>query len=1218
MSTLQSNTAHRVSGSGSGCGGCGFEPIPGGFAPAKREVNAGQVRVSQTALAKIAADPASIIGGLVGTTGSTPGVIEFPVPASCGGSTEICCVNGAPSPTCGPLEIDLVKRATDPARLVLTPVQGASRLDITVRARVKTKMDLKVKTSGITCDVDLDTTRGSSPDILITTQMGFPQDATTGTTRIAAQGSTVTLQNEDIQLSGGITCSIAGAFIGTVRGLLEDQVAGILEDQINEATCKACESGQVAECGSSFATACTDKVCQVTDRCLQEVGMTGRARGSSLFASLSPGTTGALDLYEVLGGYADTNNGGIALGMLGGMQPGGADRDRCGPRGVEPMDPGTLPQSAFFAGNVRPDNNVPFDVAIGLHKWQLGAFAYAGYDGGLLCLTIGNDTVAQLSTDTLALLSRSLGKLVDTNAPMAVGLRPQSQPTITLGKNTFMTDAMMNVTLLEPLLDINFKAMEIDFFASIDDQYVRVFTVVSDVHLPVGLQVTGMGELQPVIGDVEDAFTNVSVKNSEAITETPADLANLFPNLLGLVLPQLSGGLSPISLPAIGGLNLAVVDITAVDNDNFLAIFANLVTALPARPVVTDVRLAGVAEPATAIAKDPSQWKANRPPSVTLDFGAALNHEWSIKVDDGAWSPWSANRRPTLSRGVFWIPGQHKIEVRAREIGKPETIDTTPELIEVVLGTDVDLPTGRFIAKTENGFHGQSGSSGCACNTGGGAGGAAPFALVFLMIVLPMRRVRRTARRLASQAARLGAVVWIAALMSLPGCSCGDAPCGDVDCLPGEVPTGSLGRYTSIAGDDDRVIIATYDQGLGDLVAIDVTDPAKPKYVAVDGVPDITPVYDPGTYRGGIEDAGENVGTWTSVAMSENLAKIAYQDRDNTQLKYAYEKKAGEWASYVVDPSNGEDIGSHASITIDGTNHPAIAYLSIGNDDGAGHRFTELRIARAEVVNPDDPSEWDIVTITKANGTCAGLCSASTVCVAGAMATDPQRCAATTTDCTETCGDGTACVAGTCADVFDKPATAQLASGTGLFVNLLLLPDGRLAAVYYDRNKRALVLAAENAVGTNAFTETVLDAVTPGDRGMWASAVVDGSGTIHVAYQDALGDQLLYTQWSGSVTTPEVVDDGQRPGDRTHNVGAASAIYVVNGAPVIAYQDGLKADVYLASKSGATWTKNPIAATPLLDGFSIAATTGHGSPYVAWGALDPSATPLGSVVVQTP
>ncbi|MDB4963699.1 MAG: hypothetical protein JWP01_3698 [Myxococcales bacterium] len=1214
-----------VSCSGGGCGGCAqLEPIPGGFPVAKREPNAAQVRVTSTALAKIAADPASIIGPLVG--GAMNGVIEFPVPASCG-DPKICCVNNMPAATCGPLEIDLVKRPTDSARLVLTPVQGASRLDITVRARIKTKMDLPITYQGVSCDVNLDSTRGSTPDLVITTQMAFPQDTTTGTTRIGAQSSTVTLENADIQLSGNFACSIAGAFIGTVRGILEDQVASLLEDQINSATCKACASGQIAECGSSFATACTGQTCMVGTRCLQEVGMTGRARGLNLFGGFSPGTTGALDLYEVLGGYADTNNGGIALGLLGGMEPGGTARDRCGPSATAPVDPGALPVSAFFQGNARPDNNAPFDVAIGLHKWQLGQFAWAGYDGGLLCLTIGNSTVAQLSTDTLALLSRSLGKLVDTSSPMAIGLRPQSPPVITLGKNRFMTDAMMNTTLVEPLLDLKFTAMEIDFFASIDDQYVRVFTVVSDVHLPIGLQVTGMGELQPVLGDVADAFTNVSVKNSEAVTETPAELANLFPNLLGLVLPQLSGGLSPISLPSIGGLNLSVVDITAVDNDNFLAIFANLVTAMPAAPVMTNVKLTAVTEPAVAIARDPKQWPSHTPPSIALDFGDAQGQEWSYRIDDGAWSAWATNRTPTLASKLFWLPGQHKIEVRARVIGKPETIDTTPELIEVVLGTDVHLGTGTIhdsgIAKVEgqNGFHGSPGSAGCACNVGAGPGSAAPFGLVFLMIVVPMRRARRIARTLARttvrHASKLGLVVWVAALMSLPGCSCSSDPCGDVECLPGEIAHGALGRYTSIAGDDHRVIVATYDQGLGDLVAVDVTDPAAPTYVAVDGIPDITPTYDPGTYRGGVEDPGDNVGIWSSIAMSNKLAKIAYQDRDAKALKYAYETKAGVWSSYVLDPGAGEDVGSHASIAIDGASHPAVAYLAVGNDDGAGHRFTELRLARGNTITPDSDADWSISVIAKANGTCAGLCGTGTVCVAGATAADPESCVAATTDCTGACGAGTECVMGTCTTILEEPTTTQLATGTGLFVNLVTLNDGRLAAVYYDRTKRALTIAVESSVGASTFTETVLDAVTPGDRGMWASAVVDGSGVVHVAYQDALGDQLMYTTWNGAAGTPEVVDDGQRAGDRTHNVGAASAIYLVSGAPVIAYQDGLKADVYVASKSGTTWTTTGVATTALLDGFSIAATTAHGgAAYLAWGAIDPSAVPLGSLVVE--
>src|SRR5687768_11744019 len=92
--------------SGGGCGSCaGMEPIPGGFQAAKRNNNAVQIRVADSLFTKIEADPAGFIGPLAG--GAMNGVVEFNIPASCGGSVEICCNNGVPAATCGPLLIDL-------------------------------------------------------------------------------------------------------------------------------------------------------------------------------------------------------------------------------------------------------------------------------------------------------------------------------------------------------------------------------------------------------------------------------------------------------------------------------------------------------------------------------------------------------------------------------------------------------------------------------------------------------------------------------------------------------------------------------------------------------------------------------------------------------------------------------------------------------------------------------------------------------------------------------------------------------------------------------------------------------------------------------------------------------------------------------------------------------------------------------------------------------
>lgn len=1201
---------------GGGCGGCaGIEPIPGGFPSAKRIPKAAQIRVTSSALQKIVDDPATIIGGFVGSNNA--GVVTFPIPASCSG-TAICCPNGQVSNNCGPIEIDLNEQSGDAARLALTPATVAApngRLDITFRARVKTVMDLIVTVSGQDCKIKLDTTAGATEDLVLSMQIPMTQDtALTGTTRITASGTTVTLEDEDYSISG-LTGGDFLCGLGSIipRSLIEDQIEGMIEDQINGATCKQCPSGNVAECGSAFATSCTDNVCmQATDTCLQEIGIAGRLRGGIVFSSISPGTTGAMDLYEVLGGYSRTVNGGISLGMLGGMEPGGAPRDRCGPSAAAPAVP-TIAESPFFQGNTRPDltDNNTFDVGFGLHKSQLDQLAWAGYEGGFFCLTVGSSTVAQLSTDTISLLSRSLGTLVESNSPMAVGVRPQAPPAIVLGKNTFKDDGSGNQVPDDPLLDITFQALEIDFFAAIDDQYNRVFTVVADVHLPIGLQTSTMGQLTPVIGNTDNAFTNVSVKNSEAITESPEEIAGLFPSLLNLVLPQLSGGLSPFNLPSLGGLALDISAVTSVDSDQFLGIFANLVPSSMPKLVDTTAELAGITEPPAEVSRDVKAWRTSKAAAVTLALGgSAENLEFSWRLNAGSWSGWSTNRRPTISSSVFWLPGVHQLEVRAREVGRPATMDTSPVVIELAMGTDVPLPSdGKRFAYSN--FHGQAGESGCSCETGSTSGGLL-LVLAFGLVLVPRRRLRG----LVHQARRLGLIVWLAAIASLPGCSCGD-PCGDVDCLPGEVERGSTGRFTSIAADAKRVLVATYDQGLGDLVAVDATDRTALRYIAVDGVPDITPTYDPGTYRGGVEDAGENVGAWTSIAMSGGLAAIAYQDRDANQLKFAYETSANKWQSYVVDTGDAVS-GLYASLVFDADKKPAIAYLAVGIDDGQNHRATELRLVRATDANPTAAGEWQSYLIASAPGSCGGLCG-GLQCVEGAMPGEPQVCATPTTDCSSACADTEVCVSGACRARIDEPKVAAPPGGTGLYANLVVLPDGRLVAVYYDQTRRALVLAAESSKGASTFSETVLDGDVAGaDRGMWSSAVVGDDGTVHVAYQDALGDQLMYTSWNGTPGTPVVVDNGERTGDRPHPVGAGSSIYLLGGEPAIAYQDGLVSDVRVATRSGGTWTTAALATGPALDGFSIAATTGNGAPVLAWGTLDPTQEIVGSLTVAAP
>ena len=148
---------------------------------------------------------------------------------------------------------------------------------------------------------------------------------------LARKGDLEHLTDDDIDLGGSFACDIANGALSFATGFLVDQFKSQIEGTVNDQVCKACPSGTVDECGP-FAASCTDNVCQKSSGgCLQELGLAGRMRAGAVLGSISPGTTGAIDLYEVAGGYATTNNNGLALGMLGGMVPGGVARDRCGP-----------------------------------------------------------------------------------------------------------------------------------------------------------------------------------------------------------------------------------------------------------------------------------------------------------------------------------------------------------------------------------------------------------------------------------------------------------------------------------------------------------------------------------------------------------------------------------------------------------------------------------------------------------------------------------------------------------------------------------------------------------------------------------------------------------------------------------------------------------------------------------------------------------------------
>jgi hypothetical protein len=452
---------------------------------------------------------------------------------------------------------------------------------------------------------------------------------------------------------------------------------------------------------------------------------------------------------------------------------------------------------------------------------------------------------------------------------------------------------------------------------------------------------------------------------------------------------------------------------------------------------------------------------------------------------------------------------------------------------------------------------------------------------------------------------------------SLEGCSCSHSnPCGDTACMPGEVMRGAIGRWNSIATDGTRTVATTYDQTLGDLVLVDLTS-GTPAYTVIDGIPTEPATYDPSTYRNGIPDAGPDVGAWSSVALVGGKVRAAYQDRDRKALRYATETGSGSFTMHDVDvPMGGEAIGQYAKLAIDASGNPAIVYIATGIEATDKTMTTELRLARASNPNPGRTSDWTITTVATGVRGCAKLCGGSDHCVKSATKGMPETCQTATTDCATACGTGDVCVNTACLTE-DTNDIVSLPGGVGLFANLLVLSDGRLAIVHYDLTRTALVAELETGPATSMFNETVLDGMDATDRGQWASAVADSGDTIHVAYQDALTDELYYLEYkSGSApTTPEVVDDGTRPGDRTHNVGAGARLWLDGGStPRIAYQDGLSSDMYLATRGTSGWTTTDAVTGIRLDGFHIAAPPNGG--WLVWDGVDQTNAPASTLQVK--
>jgi hypothetical protein len=1201
------------------CGskGCSCaQPIKGGYPVAERHEGAIQVRATQSLFQFFSANGAKIIPSLL------PSGTTFNVPPQCSApaGTKICCAT--PAPMCR-LQITFTN-------VVLTPTTP-NVIQLEADFQLKTLDNLPLNIIGGTCFVSIDTTRTGGPTMHISAPIALPVDMTTDLTNVTIDSTKVTVTgldagdvNENEAGSTPILCAGVGFFNTVIVPVLEGQISGQLAGAVSGQTCMSCTTQD--DC-NSFASACTSGQCvDAKGNCIQEIGLESKMDVGSALASFAPGTQASMDILAVLGGWsvADT---GLSLGMLGGGR--GDPHSPC----VSPVpapSPGAIPPSTTFFTDVLPDGAEPYHLGIGVHKSELDSLGWGAYDSGVLCLHIGTASVAQLSAKTVGLIIPSLADLVHVpDAPLFLSMRPAQPPTFTLGKGTFKVDPMSGMKSIDdPLLHVKILDFAIDFYAFVDERYVRIMTLTSDIDLPISLDVDAMGQLVPLIGDVSSAFTNLRVTNSELLAESPEDLAQSFPTLLGVAVGTLTSSLKPIALPALMGLNIRPKSITTTDPDangvnQFLSIFADLAVATPLeRAAETTARLVSLSLPPTA--GFAVTGRGGTVPTATLQLGGrSVNGralEWSWALDGGAWSPFSAAETIVIHDPRLWLQGRHNVDVRARTEGFSTSLDLTPARVELLV--DTVPPEGSFAAdgtitasdrvtetsallyrwrdgsgwsdwsptprvpfaadriphaevqaQDEAGnvggleFHGRTtnppSSSGCGCEVGAASptGASGLFAFVLVLGLLARRRV----------------VLLLALVLSMTaGCNEAHLTKGDF-----EDPLHEIGRYHDIVCDKGVFHVSAYDDSTGDLTYARITDPKKAiGWQVVDGI-DPTAVADmPGGYRHGVSDPGPDVGMYSSIALTKSGApRIAYYDNTNGALKLAEGPHPWHVSTVQAGDMKNLKVGLYTRISLDANDIPSIAYMATGISDGNGGFTSELRVATADGPSPTKDSDWKVTVVDTTRIRCGGLCPSGQACIEAAMVNgmpngDPSQasCTSTTTDCNPACATADACIKGTCVTPEAAP-DGDLPEGIGLFTNLFRQPSG-FVLVYHDRSQGDLKMAQQAG---GSYTVSILDGDDPStDRGQFCSAAYGPDGTLHIAYVDAIADQLLYMGVTSASPTPapEVVDNGQRP-DGPHSVGAGAVLYVDKTSPEIVYQDQVTSDLLIA-RGGGPWGWAPL------------------------------------------
>jgi MYXO-CTERM domain-containing protein len=472
---------------------------------------------------------------------------------------------------------------------------------------------------------------------------------------------------------GGITnglLSLASALIDLIRPLLNSVLQPIVESLLGNALNDLNGSTARFEQQLSLAT-------------LVALDAFAAANPFGLFVAPEPGRFPVLDRGTGLGMEITTTGG--AEGEL-------ADCI------------GELPDFVPIKGPVpemlgTDSRNRPYHVGVTLASSLLNQMLYAVHRSGSLCLKLRTEDVRDLSggrftlnASLLSLLAADIAKLASDKAPVILELKPRNPATISLG-NGMQTgvDAMGN-PVYDWLIKLDLQELGIAFHVLMQDRYVRVFEVTSDIFVGMNVTVLPDNRLEIAVGDLK--IDNFVEYYNEILPN--ADFAMVLPTLIeiamqGLLQNALTFDLD-ISTAVSDALNGAPIFLRVNDifrdgvQQDYLTMTITFTSSQTTSLMLSAETVASIHGDGDLI--DRTGVRPRPSGQVRLAVEPQLDQEYQIRVDRGLWRTWR-KAQPDGTIGFedahLMLPGPHDIEVRSRIAGQYITLDPSPVTLKALV-----------------------------------------------------------------------------------------------------------------------------------------------------------------------------------------------------------------------------------------------------------------------------------------------------------------------------------------------------------------------------------------------------------------------------------------------------------------------------------------------------------------------------------------------------